>query len=78
MRPLDAGAAARLLDARYPMLATPIRQRLLDDAQGNPLALLQLPIALTPEQLAARAALRGAASHRTVERSIRRSLSRFS
>ena len=44
--PLDEVAAATLLDDRYPALAPRVRQRLLNDAEGNPLALLELPISL--------------------------------
>src|SRR5262249_22101440 len=35
-----------LLDSRYPALGERSRRRLLAEAQGNPLALLELPIAL--------------------------------
>ncbi len=45
-RPLDQGAAAALLQERFPALAPRVRQRLLTAAQGNPLALLELPVAL--------------------------------
>ena len=44
-------AAAALLDARAPDLAASVRERLLADAAGNPLALVELPVALTAEQL---------------------------
>jgi DNA-binding CsgD family transcriptional regulator len=44
--PLPDDAARALLDSRYPALAPRPRQRLLAEAQGNPLALLELPIAL--------------------------------
>jgi DNA-binding CsgD family transcriptional regulator len=54
---LDPGAAMALLRARYPMLAPRVRQRLLDEAQGNPLALLELPPALSGPQRAAWQAL---------------------
>ena len=55
--PLDTPDASRLLDDRFPVLAAGIRHRLLAEAQGNPLALLHLPAALTPQQRSARAAL---------------------
>ncbi len=55
--PLELSAAAQLLDDRFPVLAPRTRHRLLDEAQGNPLALLHLPAALTPEQRSARAAV---------------------
>ncbi|MFE6888486.1 AAA family ATPase [Streptomyces sp. NPDC057694] len=47
---LDAESAARLVDLRFPDLAYPVRLRLLEAAQGNPLALLELPGALRAEQ----------------------------
>jgi DNA-binding CsgD family transcriptional regulator len=39
---LAPDAAAAVLDARWPDLAPALRQRLLDDAAGNPLALVEL------------------------------------
>jgi DNA-binding CsgD family transcriptional regulator len=54
---LDREAALALLRARFPMLAPRVRQRLLDEAQGNPLALLELPPALSGPQRAAWQAL---------------------
>jgi DNA-binding CsgD family transcriptional regulator len=50
VRPLPEGAAARLLGIHYPALAPAVRRRLLDEAQGNPLALLELPLGLTDPQ----------------------------
>jgi DNA-binding CsgD family transcriptional regulator/tetratricopeptide (TPR) repeat protein len=44
--PLDDQAAARLVNARFPGLAAWTRQRVLAEAQGNPLALLELPTVL--------------------------------
>jgi DNA-binding CsgD family transcriptional regulator len=44
--PLADGAAQELLDAHFPELAPAVRNRLLDEAEGNPLALLELPAAL--------------------------------
>jgi DNA-binding CsgD family transcriptional regulator len=38
------------LDTRWPGLAPPVRRRLLDAAAGNPLALRELPAALTDRQ----------------------------
>jgi DNA-binding CsgD family transcriptional regulator len=46
LRPLGRAAAAALLQERFPALAPRVRQRLLTEAQGNPLALLELPVAL--------------------------------
>lgn len=48
--PLVDEAAAELVGQRFPALAPPVRQRLLEEAQGNPLALLELPLALTGRQ----------------------------
>ncbi len=54
IRPLDEAAAAALIAARFPALADRVRQRLLTEAQGNPLALLELPAALSgPQRTAA-------------------------
>jgi DNA-binding CsgD family transcriptional regulator len=43
--PLDKLAAGQLLDAHAPDLLPALRQRLLAEAAGNPLALVELPIA---------------------------------
>lgn len=45
--PLDRAASEQLLDARFPALPARTRQRVLDVAQGNPLALVELPAPLT-------------------------------
>ncbi|MGW1208410.1 ATP-binding protein [Streptomyces sp. NPDC002499] len=50
VQPLDADAAAALIEARAPSLAPRVRERLLAEAQGNPLALLELPTALSGPQ----------------------------
>ncbi|HEV3173334.1 MAG TPA: AAA family ATPase [Actinocrinis sp.] len=44
---LDDEAARDLLQARFPELAPVVRERLLREAEGNPLALLELPAALS-------------------------------
>jgi len=44
--PLDDEASNDLLQQRFPMLSASVRQRLVTEAQGNPLALLELPPAL--------------------------------
>ncbi|WP_263984918.1 LuxR family transcriptional regulator [Streptomyces sp. HPF1205] len=44
--PLDAGAAEALLAAGGEPLPDPVHRRVLAEAQGNPLALLELPTAL--------------------------------
>jgi DNA-binding CsgD family transcriptional regulator/tetratricopeptide (TPR) repeat protein len=56
LRPLDPEAASTLIDQRFPGLAATVRRRLLVEARGNPLALLELPAALSgPQRLAAAA-----------------------
>jgi DNA-binding CsgD family transcriptional regulator len=54
---LDDAAAAQLLDGRFPELASAVRERILVEAQGNPLALLELPDALSPRMRASASAL---------------------
>jgi len=54
---LDESAAAHLLDSRFPELASDVRQRILLEAEGNPLALLELPTALSPSMRASATAL---------------------
>ena len=55
--PLDRESALFLLDGSAPGAVSRVRQRLLNEARGNPLALLELPAALTEAQLAGRAPL---------------------
>jgi hypothetical protein len=55
--PLDKQSASALLSARFPVLAAGVRDRLLAEAQGNPLALLELPAALSGPQRTADTAL---------------------
>jgi DNA-binding CsgD family transcriptional regulator len=50
---LNDASANALLDARAPELAPELRRRALDEAQGNPLALVELPRALDSEELGA-------------------------
>jgi len=45
LEPLPAAAARALLDSRAPGLPDAVRDRLLDETAGNPLALVELPIA---------------------------------
>lgn len=47
---LDATAAAVLLDAQDISVDAAVRRRILENAAGNPLALLELPVALQAEQ----------------------------
>jgi DNA-binding CsgD family transcriptional regulator len=48
--PLAAQSAAELLDTRWPGLTPAVRRRLLAEAAGNPLALQELPAALSGRQ----------------------------
>ncbi|MER7742543.1 AAA family ATPase [Streptomyces sp. NPDC096538] len=48
--PLNEDASKRLVNLRFPSLAPTVRRRLLETAQGNPLALLELPSALRDGQ----------------------------
>src|SRR6266850_6046939 len=54
---LDVVAAGQLLDSRFPDLASAVRERILVEAQGNPLALLELPDVLSPTMRASARAL---------------------
>ena len=49
---LDEASAAALLDARNPHLHPAVRTRLLGEAEGNPLALIELPAALETDDIA--------------------------
>jgi DNA-binding CsgD family transcriptional regulator len=51
--PLDDDAAIDLMSSRFPGLARPVQDRLLAEAEGNPLALLELPAAVRRAQRAA-------------------------
>jgi DNA-binding CsgD family transcriptional regulator len=44
--PLDEDSSCDLLETRFPSLTMGARRRVLEEAQGNPLALLELPAAL--------------------------------
>jgi DNA-binding CsgD family transcriptional regulator len=57
LRPLDEQAADQLLRSRFPELAPRVRDRVVAEAQGNPLALLELPVALSGAQRVAAGAL---------------------
>jgi DNA-binding CsgD family transcriptional regulator len=48
--PLSDPASEELLVSRFPALALRVRRRLMAEAQGNPLALLELPVPLTDSQ----------------------------
>jgi hypothetical protein len=47
LRPLDEASASRLMSSAFPQLPARTRQWLLAQACGNPLALLELPLALS-------------------------------
>jgi len=55
--PLDDETSASLVAARFPDLAPGIQQRIVAEARGNPLALLELPAALSEPQRSALTAL---------------------
>jgi DNA-binding CsgD family transcriptional regulator len=57
LKPLDDRAAAQLVADRFPGVDPQVRNRVLRAAQGNPLALLELPQALTDAQRSGREAL---------------------
>lgn len=59
LEPLTDQAADTLLVSRYPALAPRVRRRLMAEARGNPLALLELPVALSDSQRTASEALPG-------------------
>ncbi|MEV6653993.1 AAA family ATPase [Streptomyces sp. NPDC051219] len=50
LQPLDEASADHLVSTRFPDLVASARQRLLTVAHGNPLALLELPSALSAER----------------------------
>ena len=57
LEPLDREQAVALLEHVGREVASPVRERLLGEAAGNPLALLELPSGLSDEQLAGHAGL---------------------
>lgn len=52
LAPLDDRAATELLSVRFPGLTAEVRERVLVEARGNPLALLELPPALPVAEIA--------------------------
>ncbi|QNA70683.1 AAA family ATPase [Streptomyces sp. So13.3] len=50
IHPLDDAQSEALLFARHPDLAEHMRRRIVSEAQGNPLALVELPTTLTPDR----------------------------
>ncbi|AQT83062.1 hypothetical protein B1R94_23905 [Mycolicibacterium litorale] len=66
LSPLDDGESRQLLDAVLPgRLDHQVRQRLLAEAAGSPLALVELPTALSPAELAGGFGLARHASRRS-------------
>ncbi|MBZ4320919.1 ATP-binding protein [Streptomyces huiliensis] len=55
--PLEPDAARALLARRLPTAAAATRERVLNEANGNPLALVELPAALSPGQVSGEAVL---------------------
>ncbi|SEG87673.1 regulatory protein, luxR family [Actinacidiphila yanglinensis] len=55
--PLDEAASGALLSSRHPALAPAVRQRLITEARGNPLALVELPASLSGTQRSSLAVL---------------------
>ncbi|MYT69067.1 AAA family ATPase [Streptomyces sp. SID8367] len=55
--PLDDAASAELLAAAHPDVTPAVRRRIVAEAHGNPLALVELPTALSREQRTVLAAL---------------------
>ena len=55
--PLEPESATELLQRRYPTLAPRVRQRIHEEAQGNPLTLLEVPSTLSEAQRAGHADL---------------------
>ena len=55
--PLDEQAVNALVSSRFPELAPRVRRQVVAEAQGNPLALLELPVMLSGAQRAAAEAL---------------------
>ena len=54
LKPLDDQAATQLVAGRFPGIDPQVKNRVLQAAQGNPLALLELPQALTDAQRSGR------------------------
>ncbi|WP_225847481.1 AAA family ATPase [Streptomyces sp. HPF1205] len=57
LRPLDEAASATLLSRAHPDVPPSVRRRIAAEARGNPLALVELPAALTREQRTTPAAM---------------------
>jgi predicted ATPase len=57
LKPLDDASSAELLALAHPDVSPAVRRRITAEARGNPLALVELPVALSSEQRAALAAV---------------------
>ncbi|MEU3415391.1 AAA family ATPase [Streptomyces sp. NPDC006658] len=57
LAPLDDAASAELLALAHPDVSPAVRRRIAAEARGNPLALVELPVALSAEQRATLAAI---------------------
>ncbi|MCI3276953.1 ATP-binding protein [Streptomyces cylindrosporus] len=57
VQPLDDASAHELVSERFPAMAVRVRRRLVAEARGNPLALLELPVPLNEAQQTDRGAL---------------------
>ncbi|MEU3526523.1 AAA family ATPase [Streptomyces sp. NPDC038707] len=57
LAPLDDAASAELLALAHPDVSPAVRRRIAAEARGNPLALVELPVALSAEQRATLAAV---------------------
>ncbi|MFF4761330.1 AAA family ATPase [Streptomyces sp. NPDC001292] len=57
LEPLDEDASAELLALAHPDVSPAVRRRIAAEARGNPLALVELPMALSAEQRSALAAV---------------------
>ncbi|MEO3876488.1 AAA family ATPase [Nonomuraea sp. B12E4] len=57
---LDRAAAAEVLAERFPGMAASVRDRVVRESGGNPLALIELPAGLSAEQRAGRDVMPGA------------------
>ena len=55
--PLEDDASIRLMAARFPELAASVARRIVAEARGNPLALVELPAALSLQQRSAQVPL---------------------
>ncbi|MGW1468233.1 ATP-binding protein [Streptomyces sp. NPDC002308] len=59
LRPLDDTSSAELLALTHPDVSAAVRRRIVAEARGNPLALVELPAALSAEQRTTLAAVPG-------------------